>query len=49
MVERFYIDLDSGTILNGPIVALDYSNVDFDNMSDSDIVEYAISHGTAVS
>lgn len=40
-----YIDLDTGTILNGPIVWV--SDVDGE-LSDSEVIEYGETHGMPV-
>ena len=44
-----YIDTDSGTIVNGPVVYLDDAWADhLEGVSDSEIIEFALAHGTKV-
>ena len=47
MSNYVYVDLESGTILNGPIVAVSWEH-DFDSLSDSEIIERAEAIGHPV-
>lgn len=44
-----FIDTETGTIVNGPIVFLsDEWQEHLDTLSDSEVIEFALEHGTLV-
>lgn len=38
---KIFVDLDSGTVLNGPVVEVDADPEIFDGLSDSEVIELA--------
>lgn len=43
-----YIDLDSGTIVNGPLVWVSDDDRNLDGMCDSEVIEYGTDYGYPV-
>lgn len=44
MSEYLYVDIDSGTILNGPLFIVPADEIT-DDMTDSDVIDVAIEKG----